>query len=127
MRWDPTNAIQLFDALLAFFDGGRNWIRNELQRDGRRCLMGAINLCAQKPASIEVMHYLCCALGLEDLPDQYSTLTDFNDNARSYRCIEKLIQNARALACRQTRCIGLSGQRDRRKRKPRSSPAAGQC
>lgn len=42
MRRDNTNAIQLFDAMLDFFDGGRNWIRNELQRDGRRCLMGAI-------------------------------------------------------------------------------------
>ena len=42
---NPEKAIQMFDAMLEFFDGGRRWTRGELQDASgqHRCLIGALH------------------------------------------------------------------------------------
>ena len=55
MRRDPAKAIAVLDAMLEFFDGGKRWMRGQLQDgQGNRCLVGALQY-ARSIAAFAVM------------------------------------------------------------------------
>jgi hypothetical protein len=122
-RRDPAKAVQVLDAMLEFFDGGRRWARGTLRDQyGQRCLIGALRHIRQQQrirrAGTE--HYLRDALqqlaehsyGVQQIDDVLLLhlhllawkperndvdLMGFNDGS-AYDEVREVIVEARAIA-----------------------------
>jgi hypothetical protein len=118
-RRDPAKAMQVLDAMLEFFDGGRRWTRGML-RDRyhqHRCLIGALRHVRrqQRISGAGTEHYLRHAMlartgDLNPLTDLWvqtvaehllmndADLMHYNDASADYDEVRALILEARTIA-----------------------------
>lgn len=92
-------AVLMFDCLIEFFDGGRNWCKGRhLDRKGRRCLVQAMYEVRQRHRikGDGARTYIIRALRESGSP--YGVLIDFNDRCRGYGEMERILRRARELA-----------------------------
>ena len=93
---DPAKALQMLDLMEKFFDGGRRWTKGMMSDiRGNRCLLGAmehIRATAKIDGDGTEFYFK------QALPSKYPVIPAFNDTAKSYAPIAKLIGQARALA-----------------------------
>ena len=93
---DPAKALQMLDLMEEFFDGGRRWTIGKMHDSrGNRCLLGAMQH-IRAIAKIDGDGTDCYLHRV--LPSQCRAIPAFNDTAKSYSMIAKLIGKARALA-----------------------------
>jgi hypothetical protein len=137
-RSNPAKAVQVLDAMLEFFDGGRRWTRGALFDSGntKACLVGATVLCATKPREEyqiilgepdrDAYHYLFIAFTKTSAfmrylhPDRRLSLESYNDTSRSFARIGKLIRAARAIAQGELENVHERPRRSRPVRQPRA-------
>ena len=100
-RRDPQKAIQMLDAMLEFFDGGRRWIKwAHHTRAGKRCMVGALDYLSdlnQIDLTTSAVSYFYDALPETKSGFSRRAIVDYNDSHRSFGAIRKLIAQARAL------------------------------
>jgi hypothetical protein len=105
---DAAKAIEILIGVLHFYDGGRRWERGYAERDGRRCLMGAIlHVSGQQGADVgtDARHYLRAALAPcwpQGLEVSDVDLIGYNDDSGDYDRVRALILEAIALARTET-------------------------
>lgn len=108
MRRDPAKAIAVLDAMLEFFDGGKRWMRGQLQDgQGNRCLVGALQYArsdsrVRGDGTAELLHSLIPAHQRQRFahatPRSLFLLMVFNDTCKDYRAVRRLIVRARRIA-----------------------------
>jgi hypothetical protein len=112
MRRDPAaNAVQIFDMMLALFDGGKNWLRGQYEDgQGRYCLIAAAEFVAtglyhQNDSSAVLYLYQALPKGECEYYDQFfpkmpphEAIAEFNDDSCTFRRVGSLILRARAMA-----------------------------
>jgi hypothetical protein len=112
---DAAKAIEILTGVLDFYDDGRRWERGYAERDGRRCLMGAIlHVSGQQGADVgtDARHYLRAALAPcwpQGLKISDVDLIGYNVESDDYGRVRALILYAIALA--QTELLALRVRR----------------
>jgi hypothetical protein len=100
-------AIILLDRMEAYFKSSRYWVRGQMRRGNRRCILGALEdaAVASRIHSGSTVYYLLCALSPHwrsptDMPAPWSQMImEFNDHtAGNYRDIKRLLSLARHYA-----------------------------
>jgi hypothetical protein len=101
-RKQAADALRALDELLTYFADGKHWTRGRFYRnyDGRerRCLVGALDHLSS-PRIIDAVAarvYLHRALNRKG---DDASLIGFNDRARSFKQLHRMIDAARELAC----------------------------
>ena len=92
-------AVLIFDCLIEFFDGGRNWCKGQhLDRKGRCCLVQAMYEIRQRHRIKGDGARAFIMRALRENGSPYRVLIDFNDRCRGYGEMERILRQARELA-----------------------------
>jgi hypothetical protein len=95
-------AVAMIDALLAYFDGGQNWLQADFHEGDQRCLISAMahirhrDKLNRDPTSQYIK--LAAAVSLPLSRSHPNSIIAINDHCRDYQQLAGILEQARTLA-----------------------------